>query len=72
MTYPCIVYVVDNFDITYADNIPFLCEKRYAITVIDKTPDSELPDKLLKLPFCSFNRAYTASNLNHWVFTLYY
>jgi hypothetical protein len=29
-------------------------------------------DKMLELPLCSFNRHYTADNLNHWALELYY
>lgn len=72
MTYPCIVYALDSVDTKYADDKPYLNERRYSVTIIDKDPDSIIPDKLLVLPMCSFNRMYTADNLNHWVFTLYF
>lgn len=72
MTYPCIVYGLDNIDVKHANDKTYLNTKRYNITVIDKNPDSIIPDKLLLLPMCSFDRFYTADNLNHWVFTLYF
>jgi hypothetical protein len=40
--------------------------------VIDRNPDSELPDKVIELPLCKFDRFYTADNLNHTVFTLFF
>lgn len=72
MTYPCIVYALDDVDMRYADDKPYLNKRCYSVTVIDKDPDSAIPDGLLILPMCSFERFYTADNLNHWVFRLYY
>lgn len=72
IVYPCIIYALDNLDIKHADDKPYLNRKRYVVTIIDKDPDSEIPDRMLSLPFCSFDRGYTSDNLNHWVFHLYY
>lgn len=72
LSYPCIIYELADYDIDHADDIKYGIMKRYSITVMDKNPDSELPDKLIKLEYCSFDRFYTIDNLNHWVFTLFY
>ena len=72
MTYPCIVYALDSVHTRHADDKPYLKSKRYILTIIDKDPDSIIPDKMLTLPMCGFNRMYTADNLNHWVFNLYF
>lgn len=72
MKYPCIVYRRTKIDIRSANNKPYLTKKRYTVTVIDKDPDSGLPDKVAKLPSCAHDRQYTASGLNHDVFTLFY
>lgn len=72
LSYPCIIYELADYDIDHADDIKYGIMKRYSITVIDKNPDSELPDKFIKLEYCSFDRFYTIDNLNHWVFTLFY
>ena len=72
MHYPCIVYCLDDDNTKHADDNPYFNTKRYTITVIDKNPDSIIPDSLLILPLCRFNRFFTADNLNHWVFSLYY
>lgn len=72
MVYPCNVYVLDQMDTKYANDKPYLHQKRYSVTIIDKDPDSVLPDKIRCLPLCSFNRFYTSANLNHWVFSLYF
>lgn len=72
LVYPCIVYGLDDMDTKHADDKIYLNKKRYSIIVIDKNPDSVIPDKMLALPLCSFSRFYTADNLNHWAFSLYF
>lgn len=72
MKYPCIRYERDNADTKFADNKPYSHAKRYLVTVIDSDPDSEIPDKVAALPKCNFNRFYTADNLNHDVFQLFF
>ena len=72
MTYPCMVYSLDHIAVNHADDKPYRNTKRYSVTIIDKDPDSGIPDRMLVLPMCSFDRFYTADNLNHWVFHLYY
>lgn len=70
--YPCIIYVRDSMDMTYADNSLYGHSIRYQITVIDRNPDSELVHKVAMLPLASHNRFFTADDLNHDVFTLYF
>lgn len=70
MKYPAIVYSRSDISNTYADDTSYLTSKEYLITVIDKDPDSEIPDRISKLPLCRFDRHYTADNLNHDVFTI--
>lgn len=72
MQYPCIVYNRDNADTKFAGNKPYRNVKRYQVTVIDRNPDSVIPDKIAALPMCSFNRFFTADNLNHDVYTLFF
>lgn len=72
MEYPCIVYRRD-FELTrFADDKPYSHKKRYQVTVIDRDPDSDIPDKIAELPLCSYDRFYTAENLNHDVFKLFF
>lgn len=72
MKYPCIVYSKEDVDTTHANNIPYKNTKRYSVTVIDRDPDSEIPDKVAELPLCVFDRFFTADNLNHDVFKLFF
>lgn len=72
MTYPCIVYERDSADTIFSNNVPYRYTKRYQVTVIDQDPDSDIPDSVAKLPMCTFSRHFTADNLHHDVFTLYF
>lgn len=72
MKYPAIVYSRSDIRNTYADNSVYRQAHMYDITVIDKNPDSTIVEKLSEIPTCRFGRHYTADNLNHDTFTLYY
>lgn len=72
MKYPAIVYQRDNAVSEFANNEPYRYTKRYQVTVIDRDPDSPIPDKVAALPTSSFRRNFAADNLNHDVFTLYF
>jgi hypothetical protein len=72
MDYPCIVYKRDYELTEFADDKPYTHKKRYLVTVIDRNPDSGIPDKIAELPLCVYDRFYTADNLNHDVFKLFF
>jgi hypothetical protein len=72
MEYPCIVYRRDYQLTTFADDNPYSLRKRYQVTVIDRDPDSGIVDKIAALPLCIYDRFYTADNLNHDVFKLFF
>lgn len=72
IVYPAIIYTRDFANTQFADNNPYRRTKRYMVTVIDKNPDSVIPDKVADLPMCLFERKYTANQLNHDVFNLYF
>ena len=72
MSYPAIVYSRSNIGNIHADDDVYLQNKAYRVTVIDKNPDSMIVESVSKLPLCTFQQHYTADNLNHDVFLLYY
>lgn len=72
MQYPAIVYNRDYADTTFAGNAPYRYTKRYQVTVIDRNPDSTIPDHIAQLPMCTYNRFFAANGLNHDVFVLYF
>ena len=72
MQYPCILYKRNTLDTRHAADKVYNNQVGYMVTVIDANPDSEIPGKLLELPSCRFDRHYTADNLNHDVFNIFY
>lgn len=72
MVYPCIVYSWENQLENFADNNLYLRKRRYQVTVIDRDPDSEIPDKVGALPYCSMNTIFVSDDLNHFVYDLHF
>lgn len=72
MSYPCITYFLDTISTTYADSIKYKNKTRYTLTVIDRNPESLIPNGLMNLDYCGFDRHFVTDNLHHYVFTLYY
>lgn len=72
LSYPCIVYKRSSQKDHRANNTLYHTRKRYSITVIDKDPDSKIPDKMMELPYCEFDRHFATDGLNHDVYKLYY
>ena len=73
ISYPCIVYERSNALSQYADNNPYQITKRYQVTLMTKSADSDqYLDKLLELPMCTFDREYKVDGIVHAVFNLYF
>lgn len=72
MVYPCILYNRDFSHTEFADGEPYRNTLRYAVTVIDRDPDSVIPEKIAAMPMCVFNRHFTADGLNHDVYNVYF
>lgn len=72
MVYPCVTYQISNAATQFADNIPYRYKKRYQITVIDRDPDSAIPDKVATLPQCIFDRHFATDGLNHDIFIIWF
>lgn len=73
MQYDAIRYALGGKDIKRADDNLYLMTNQYEGVVITRDPDTTIPDDILShFKLCSFGRPYTADNLNHYPFTLYY
>lgn len=72
MKYPCLVYERDDLAVKHADNVPYNTLQAYQVTHISYDPDSDVVDKLMALPLCSYNRHFATSGLNHDVFVIYH
>lgn len=72
MQYPAIKYSKKKPDSKHANNSRYFKMNCYEIIVIDRIPDNPVIEAILELPYSSWERHYTADNLNHDVLTLYY
>lgn len=73
MQYPAFVYRRSDGLHTFADNNPYNFRVQYELTIITKDPDSDLIEKVANhFTRIRFSRHYTADNLNHDVYVIYY
>ena len=72
MKYPAIVYSRSDIKSVMADDMVYITESAYDITVIDKNPDSNVVAQIAKLSRCRYDRHFVSDNLNHDVFTIIY
>lgn len=72
MEYTAIKFSKTKKDAKYANDSRYINLTRYELIVIAKKPDDPVIEKLLGMPYCSYDRAYKIDNLYHDVLTLYY
>lgn len=72
MVYPAIRFTRKDIESRYADGRIYSKTNCYEIIVISRTPDHPVIDKIMELPYCSFDRHYVSDNLNHDSLTLYF
>lgn len=73
MQYDAIRYSLGGKDLKRANNKIYRNTNQYDGVLITRNPDTTIPDEMLShFEMCSFGRPYTADNLNHYPFTLYY
>lgn len=73
LKYPCIKYSLSGMSHKRANNKIYKSDNRYEVIIIDLDPDSIIYLKLLEhFQMCSFERTYTADDLNHYVLSIYY
>lgn len=73
MDYPCIVYRKSGIDTIKANNKNYHMQSVYQLTVIDRDPDSKIPENILNtFTMCNVNSTGTTDNLHHTYLTLYY
>lgn len=72
IVYPCIIYQWNNTRDLRADNYLYLSRRRYTVTVIDRNPDSTIPEKVAHLPMTAFANAFTKDGLHHTIYNTYF
>jgi hypothetical protein len=72
LQYPCIIYHRSRIKKRHADNIMYNHTISYSLLLIGRSPESNLVEKILELPYCSYDRWFASDDLNHDAFTIYY
>lgn len=72
MVFPAIVYNRDYQKDEHADNLRYAYTRRYQVMVIDRDPDSAIPDKVSALPMSKYVRHFTTEGLNHDIYYVYF
>ena len=71
--YPCIIYNRQAPDTKYADDLNYFRTKRYQIIVVDKNPDSTIPDQIASaFENVREENSYVSNNFYHTSLILYY
>ena len=72
MKYPAIVYKPKDFRMKSANNTNcYIQSDGYEGTLILREPDTKYLAQIFKIPYCRFDRYYSANNLHHYTFTIY-
>ena len=71
LKYPAIVYSLKRIDSTFANSGVYRKAPSYEVVLIDNDPESRYVDKIMELPYCSYDRHYASDRLHHDVFTVY-
>lgn len=73
MVYPCITYNKTGRNRHFGDNVIYLSQQGYHITVIEHDPDSDVSDRLeTHFEYCGIIQHFTVDGLNHTTLQLYY
>lgn len=70
LVYPCIIYTWDGENPKYADDCKYNIKKKYTVTIIERNPDSKIPDYISAIPYSSLSRRFTSDNLYHTVYSI--
>lgn len=72
MNYPAIRYKLEGIRDEYANDHRYGSRRYYDLTVISRTPDHPVINKILELPYTSYVSHYASDGLNHDKIRIYY
>lgn len=73
MEYPCITYNKTGRNRHFGNDVIYLSQQGYQITVIDRNPDGVIAESIEKhFQHCVIDQYYTINNLSHVTLSLYY
>lgn len=72
LTFPCIIYKLDNLNVIFADNGAYRMMDEYSITYVTRDPDDKNIRAIATLPLCRLTGTASPENLHHNYYTIYY
>ena len=73
MNFPCIIYSEIMPNMIKANNMNYITTKQYRITVIDRNPDTQIPDKIVEnFKMCRILDRSIIDNLYHIYLEIYF
>lgn len=73
MEFPCIMIERGlPSSVKRADNRIHFLKKGYTLTVMDRAPDSPIPDLVEGLQYATFDRYFKTNGLHHFVFQMFF
>lgn len=72
LTYPCIIYKLENVDVTFADNGAYRVMDEYSLTYITRDPDDIKIREFVLLRYCQMTNTSISDNLRHYYYRLYF
>lgn len=73
MIYPCIVYNKTGRNRHFGNDVIYLSQQGYRITVIERDPDSTVAETIENhFQHCIIDQNFVNDNLNHTILSLYY
>lgn len=70
--YPCLIYELEDLTPVFADDLTYLLHNSYQVTYITRNPDDCNIRKIASLPQVRFSRYFSADNLHHYIYIMYY
>ena len=73
LKFPCIIYNLSSMQNNNADDMPYIKNKRWFVTIVDKDPESDIYERMIdEFQMCTLDRTGVVDNLNHWYLTLFW
>lgn len=72
LKYPCIIYSLSGFYERHANNRTYHRRREYSMLYITRDPDDAMIEALADLEYCALGKPYTADDLHHYPYTIYY
>lgn len=70
LSYPCIIYEMEPYDVTKADNKSYIIHEVYSATLITKQPDTGYGKEILQIETANPETIFVNDNLYHYVYKI--